>query len=177
MDIGPKRRRMMFGLIAFSVILALAILLTAFDLWDGRIRIFVLIGIFLFPLFIAAFATVLFRNPTTLLTLSPEGIFFRLPALGLVPWRDIASAEIVRSGPLRVRCLGIEFAGPMPKAGLLLLSLVGIGKKKIDGRQRLIFALRQLDRSEAEIEEALARLRPASAKLASGQSGATARAS
>ena len=167
MEIGPRRSRMMLGLIVFSVMLALAILMTAIDLSEGRIRFFILLGIVLFPLFIAAFAMMLFRKPTTLLTLSPDGIFFHLPALGLMPWRSIASAEIVRSGPLRVRCLGIEFAGPAPKANLALLSLVGIGRKKIEGRQRLIYALRQLDRSEAEIQEALARLRPAPA----GQSG------
>jgi len=161
-DIGPKRGRILFGFILFSVLLVVAIVITVIELSEGRIRILVALGIVLFPILLAGFGTVLFRNPSTLLTLSPEGVRFHLPAFGLVPWSAIGSVEIARTGPLRVRVLAFELKPKVPPANLFVLNMVGIGKKRIEGRERLFYALRQLDRSQAEIEEAVARLRSAS---------------
>lgn len=162
MDIGPKRGRILFGFIVFSVMLVLAVVITAVELAQGRFRVLVALGIVLFPILLAGFGTVLFRKPSTFLTVSPEGIRFLLPAFGLIPWNAIGSVEIARTGPFRVRVLAIELKPKVPPANLFALNMVGIGKKRIEGRERIFYALRQLDRSQAEIEEAFPRLRAAS---------------
>jgi len=162
MDIGPKRGRLLFGFIVFGVMLVVAIVITVIELSEGRFRVLVALGIVLFPILLAGFGMVLFRNPSTLLTLSREGVRFHLPAFGLVPWSAIGSVEIARTGPFRVRVLAFELKPKLPPANLFVLNMVGIGKKRIEGRERLFYALRQVDRSQAEIEEAVGRLRSAS---------------
>jgi hypothetical protein len=161
MEIGPRRGRLLFGFILFGVMFALAVVITVIELSEGRIRLLIALGIVLFPLLMAGFGMMLFRKPATLLTLSAEGIRFHLPAFGLVPWRDIGAAGILPVGLFRVRVFAIEIKPAVPRSNLLLVNLVGIGKKRIEGRERIFYALRQLDRSQAEIEAELARLRPA----------------
>ena len=165
MEIGPKRGRFVFGFIVFSVLLALDIVITAIEFSQGRFRILIALGILLFPIFLIGFGTVLFRKPSTFLTLSPQGVRFHLPALGLIPWTAIGSVAIAQTGLFRVRVLAFELKPKVPPANLFALNMVGIGKKKIEGRECLFYALRQLDRTQDEIEEAVARMRSAAESI------------
>lgn len=161
MEIGPRRGRLLFGFILFLAMFALAVVMTIVELREGRVNVLIALGVVLFPLLMAGYGTMLFRSPATLLTLSPEGIRFHLPAFGLVPWRDIGAAGIVPTGLFRMRVLAIDIKPAVPRSNLLIVNLVGIGKKRIEGRDRIFYALRMLDRSPDEIEAELARLRPA----------------
>jgi hypothetical protein len=143
----------------------LALVITVIELSEGRIRIFVALGIVLFPILMIGFGSLLFRKEHALLTLSPEGIRFCVPSFGPVAWNSIGSVAVAKIGLFGLRVLAIEIKPKVPPSTLLFVNLVGIGKKKIDGREHVFYALRNLDRSQAEIEEAVVRARGASESM------------